>query len=102
MLSSSASRAGICSISLSRSAAASQIRTFIVTAFLKYMDHEGHKITRAQFEKNLALKLQDPAFLADIGPLLAADYEWNPQAEAEVVSSGLIERLPGDPWKGKP
>ena len=74
----------------------------IVTALLKYMDHEGHKITRAQFEKNLALKLQDPAFLADIGPLLAADYEWNPQAEAEVVSSGLIERLPGDPWKGKP
>jgi hypothetical protein len=32
----------------------------IVAAFLKYMEHEGHKITRAQFEENVALKLSDP------------------------------------------
>jgi predicted nucleotidyltransferase component of viral defense system len=72
----------------------------IVSAFLAYMDHEGHKITRALFEENFALKMQDPAFLADISPLLSADYKWDPEVEAPIVSSRLIERLPGDPWKG--
>lgn len=72
----------------------------IVSAFLRYMEHEGHKITRALFEENFALKMQDPAFLADISPLLSADYKWDPEAEARIVSSRLIERLPGDPWKG--
>ena len=73
----------------------------IVSAFLRYLEHEGHRVTRAQFEENLAQKMQDPQFLADIRPLLAAGYDWNPEAEIAVVTSGLIERLPGDPWKGK-
>ena len=72
----------------------------IVKAFLKYMEHEGHKITRAMFEENFALKMEDPDFLADISPLLSADYTWDPAAEAPIVSSQLIERIPGDPWKG--
>lgn len=72
----------------------------IVHAFLRYMDLEGHKITRALFEENLSMKLQDPAFLADISPLLSADYKWDPEAAAAVVSTRLIELLPGDPWKG--
>lgn len=71
----------------------------IVAAFLKYMEHEGHKITRAMFEKNLAEKMEDPEFLADISPLLSDGYVWDPESEAPVVSSKLIERLPGDPWK---
>ena len=71
-----------------------------MNAFLKYMEHEGHKITRAVFEENFALKMQDPEFLADISPLLSADHTWNPDAEAPIVSSQLIERIPGDPWKG--
>ena len=72
----------------------------IVSAFLRHMDHEGHKITRALFEENFALKMQNPAFLADISPLLSADSKWDPKTEAAIVSSRLIERLPGDPWKG--
>ena len=40
--------------------------------------------------------------MGDIGPLLAAGYEWNPEAGAEAVSSTLIARLPGEPWKGNP
>ena len=72
----------------------------LVEAFLKYMEHEGHKISRAEFEENLALKLRDPEFMADIGPLLAPGYHWEPEAEALEVSSQLIERLPGEPWKG--
>ncbi len=38
------------------------------------MKHGGHKVTRAQFEKNIAAKLLDPAFTADIGPLLAGGF----------------------------
>ena len=73
----------------------------IVAAFTKYMEHEGHRVTRAQFEQNLALKLQDPQFAADIGPLLSADFTWDIETAGPLVSSQLIERLPGQPWKGK-
>lgn len=73
----------------------------IVHAFSAYMDREGHKITRAQFERNLVPKLRDRQFLADIGPMLAAGYEWDAEAAARVVSSRLIALLPGKPWKGK-
>lgn len=72
----------------------------VLRSFLKYMEHEGHDITRAMFEENFALKMEDPDFLADVSPLLSADYTWAPSAEAPIVSSQLIERLPGDPWKG--
>jgi predicted nucleotidyltransferase component of viral defense system len=73
----------------------------IVTVFLKYLEHDGLAVSRAQFEKNLAGKLADPQFNADIGPLLSADYTWDVEAAAEIVQSSLIARLPGDPWKGE-
>lgn len=73
----------------------------IVAAFSAYMEHEGHSVTRAQFEENLTLKLRDPLFTADISPLLAADVTWDIEAAAPVVSSRLIELLPGDAWKGE-
>ncbi len=73
----------------------------IVTAFTKYMEREEHRVTRAQFERNFALKLHDPQFAADIGPLLAADFLWDIDVAGSLVSSRLIERLPGDPWKGE-
>lgn len=72
----------------------------IVQTFLRYMEHGGHAISRALFEKNLAQKMQDPDFLADISPLLSNGYTWDPEAEAPLVSSALINRLPGDPWRG--
>jgi predicted nucleotidyltransferase component of viral defense system len=71
----------------------------IVTVFLHYMEHGGHNITRALFEQNLAEKMGDPEFLADISPLLSDGYGWDPAAAAALVSRGLIELLPGDPWK---
>jgi predicted nucleotidyltransferase component of viral defense system len=71
----------------------------IVTVFLQYMEHGGHTITRALFEQNLAEKMADPEFLADISPLLSGGYAWDPAAEALLVSRRLIELLPGDPWK---
>jgi predicted nucleotidyltransferase component of viral defense system len=73
----------------------------IIEAFEKYMEHGGHKVTRAEFEKNFSLKMQDSEFLADISDLLSEGYEWDPKAEASEVSSRLIELLPGEPWKGE-
>jgi predicted nucleotidyltransferase component of viral defense system len=35
----------------------------IVAAFLQYMQPEGHKITRAHFEENFALKLRNLEFM---------------------------------------
>jgi hypothetical protein len=64
------------------------------------MEHEGHKITRAEFEENLAAKMEDEEFLADISPLLAPGYEWEPGPEATAVSR-VIEMLPGEAWKGR-
>ena len=72
----------------------------IATAFLNYMDHGGYRITRALFEQNLAEKMADAEFLADISPLLSDGYTWDPDAEAPLVSTRLIELLPGEPWKG--
>jgi predicted nucleotidyltransferase component of viral defense system len=72
----------------------------IVTVFLRHMEHGGHTITRALFEQNLVGKMGDPEFLADISPLLSDGYTWDPAAEAPLVSRELIERLPGDPWRG--
>lgn len=71
----------------------------IVTAFAEYMKHGGHRVSRALFERNLALKMRDPEFTADIGPLLAAGFEWDIETAAPRVATQLIELLPGDPWK---
>jgi predicted nucleotidyltransferase component of viral defense system len=71
----------------------------IAAAFSAYMEHGGHKLTRALFEQNLDAKLRDPQFSADIGPLLAPGYKWDMAEAAQAVSSRLIALLPGEPWK---
>lgn len=72
----------------------------IVGAFNEYMKRDGHRVTRALFERNMAAKLQDPAFAADIGPLLSAGFTWDIKTAAPLVLSRIIAMLPGDPWKG--
>ena len=72
----------------------------IVAAFSKYMAHGGHRVTRAEFERNIEAKLRDPQFNADIGPLLVAGISWDSMSAARRVGSQLIERLPGEPWQG--
>jgi hypothetical protein len=71
----------------------------VVEAFSEYMTKDGLKVTRAQFEKNIAAKLDDLEFAADIGPLLASGFALDIKAAAAAVSSRLIERLSGAPWK---
>lgn len=73
----------------------------IVAAFSAYMDHGGHRITRALFEQNMVAKRGDPQFTADIGPLLAHGYDWDLEEANRAVSERLIAILPGEPAKLK-
>jgi predicted nucleotidyltransferase component of viral defense system len=73
----------------------------IVHAFSEYMHHGGHSVTRAEFERNIKAKLDDPQFNADMGPLLAPGYSWDVNKAADVVLSRLIAHLPAKPRKAK-
>lgn len=66
----------------------------IVTAFKAYMEHGGHHVTRSLLEQNVASKMGDPQFTADIGPLLASGYDPDLASAAQVVSARLITQLP--------
>jgi hypothetical protein len=72
----------------------------IVNTFADYMARGGHKVTRAMFEQNLHQKLTDLQFTADIRPLLASGASWDIKKAAEAVGIELIQRLPGEPWRG--
>lgn len=66
----------------------------IVEAFLRYMAEGGHEVTRGVFKENLARKMLDREFLADISPLLSPGYTFDPHGEARLVSSRLLDLLP--------
>jgi predicted nucleotidyltransferase component of viral defense system len=72
----------------------------IVDAFARYMQEEGVRVTRAQFEQNLLAKRADTVFTSDLAPLLASGQAWNFDVAFDRVWRELVARLPGDPWKG--
>ena len=72
----------------------------IIETFSGYLKREGRRITRAQFEENIAKKVCDSQFTADISSLLAAGFLWNIDEAVAIVSSRLIPLLPGNAWKG--
>ncbi len=71
----------------------------IAAAFREYMDRGGGPVTRAMFERNLAGKIGDAQFNADMSALLRPGFEWRPAETARTVSEQLISLLPGEPWK---
>ena len=73
----------------------------IATVFRECMEREGAAVTRAMFERNLAGKVGDAQFNADMSALLRPGFEWRPEEAARSVSEGLIPLLPGEPWKGE-
>lgn len=89
----------------------------VVDCFTKYLAHTGKRVSRAEYEANLAAKLDDPAFTSDILPLLAqelvVDSEDAAQEDERVaakdfdaaqawaaVHRAFITMLSGEPWKG--
>lgn len=73
----------------------------VVECFERYMDHGGTAVSRAQFEANLANKLNAPQFLADIRPLLPTGVTYDAPAASTLVHERLLSMLPGEPWKGE-
>ncbi|MCC6811254.1 MAG: nucleotidyl transferase AbiEii/AbiGii toxin family protein [Deltaproteobacteria bacterium] len=66
----------------------------VVKCFDRYMREGGHQVSRAEFEANLARKLVDPLFRADMTPLLRREATWDIDKAAELVREQIISRLP--------
>jgi len=71
----------------------------IVACFDRYMRESGNRVSRAVFEENLAKKLTDSVFRADMTPLLRPGLSWDIDRAGDTVKKELITRLPGDPWR---
>ncbi len=73
-----------------------------IKAFEKYIEHEGNKISRAEFEQNLAAKKASSTFGLDVAQLLQKhEQEAFDIAEAfRVVETEIAPLLKGEPWAG--
>ena len=72
----------------------------VVKCFERYLEEGNTRISRAEFEANLTAKLQMPAFLDDIAPLLPTGAQYDVAGAAVLVRERLIAKLRGEPWKG--
>ncbi len=72
-----------------------------IAIFQRYMKGENTQVSRAEFEKNLSLKKDNPAFNADINPLLSQDQVKQYQIEEayKILFLDVLPKLSGDPWK---
>jgi hypothetical protein len=70
----------------------------VVDCFLRYLAHEGHPVSRAEFEMNLFEKLSDRRFVDDMAPLLTVGDSWDYKAAALYVLQTLAPLMPGDAW----
>lgn len=73
----------------------------IVQAFNQYNKYHKINISRAEYERNLILKMQDKDFLNDAHKVLPANANWSPNEAADMVFEKLVAKLAGLPWKGE-
>jgi predicted nucleotidyltransferase component of viral defense system len=66
----------------------------VVACFVRYLENDGGRVTRAEFEENLAAKVEDTVFLSDTPPLVALGTAFDPQAAFERVREAFLSRLP--------
>ena len=66
----------------------------IIACFTRYLENDGLRVTRSEFEQNLAEKIEDKIFLADVPPLLAIGNSFDPRTACDRVRETLITRLP--------
>ena len=74
----------------------------LLDCFHEYLKRGGVRVSRAQFEENMASKIVDRKFTRDVGPLLVEGAAFNAAADYQMVHGAFIARLPGQPWKGLP
>ncbi len=73
----------------------------VVACFQRYLESDGRRVTRAEFEENLADKIDDKVFLSDVPPLLALGVSFDPVAALERVREAFLSRLPEGSAKKK-
>lgn len=73
----------------------------VVDCFLHYMEHEGHRVSRAEYEQNFIGKIGDATFAEDIAPLLLPDAVFDFQTASQYLMSQLLPLIPGEPWQGR-
>lgn len=66
----------------------------VVACFTRYLENDGRRVTRTEFEENLAEKIGDKVFLSDVPPLLALGVSFDPAAALGRVRDAFISRLP--------
>ena len=73
----------------------------VIDCFLQYMEREGHKVSRAEFEQNLRMKMNDSRFFNDIKTVVLEDTNFDFQIASEYLINQLLPLIPGKPWQGK-
>lgn len=73
----------------------------VIDCFLRYMENEGHRVSRAEFERNLLAKRDQPEFLADVGPLLIDARAYDVHQAVDFVMKQLAPLIPGESWQGR-
>lgn len=73
----------------------------VVACCTRYLENEGRRVTRTEFETNLAEKIDDKVFLSDVSPLLAIGVSFDPAAAFGRVRNAFLSRLPETASKKK-
>lgn len=73
----------------------------VINAFEHYMTFVNCSVSRAEFEKNIFLKNQDPLFYQDIFPLLSGELakSYSGHDAYQVGLQSFIEKMKGEPWQ---
>ncbi len=66
----------------------------VVLCFRRYLNHDGLRVSQAEFERNLTGKTADPTFRQDIVPLLAPRVEWDFDEAMRFTRREFVARLP--------
>ena len=66
----------------------------VVECFARYLDHDGQRVSRAEFEMNLHEKLNDRTFLSDIESLISPDIAWSPEDAASYIQREIFAAPP--------
>ena len=72
----------------------------VIEVFQAYLGAEDLRVTRAEFERNLAAKARNRLFIEEVTPMLAPGIAYDARAALDLVRRDFIERLPGGAWKG--
>lgn len=72
----------------------------VIEAFHAYLRADDLRVTRAEFERNLAAKARNRLFFEEVTPTLAPGIVYDARAALDLVHREFVERLPGDAWKG--